>query len=163
MKIKSRHYARRDATKTILQELELIFGYEIKDFMREKTIEIVKTEEQNFVFVDGEPLFFIVNGKPFPTVKGALSVNLNKRKVVVDKGAVKFVSKGADVMCPGIVYADPKIKKDDLVIVVEETHGKALAIGRALINGESMIAKKGKAIKTIHYVGDKIWNFEYKY
>ena len=38
-------------------------------------------------------------------------------------------------MSPGITDADPNIKEGDLVIIIEETHGKPLATGRSLISG----------------------------
>ena len=80
--------------------------------------------------------------------------------VVVDMGAVKFVTNGADVMAPGIVDADENIDEDDQVWICDEKHNKPLAIGIALMSGEQMLKEKqGKAIKTIHYVGDQIWNF----
>jgi predicted RNA-binding protein (TIGR00451 family) len=37
---------------------------------------------------------------------------------------------------------------------------KALAIGEALVTGEEMKAKKpGKAVKSIAFVGDKLWKY----
>jgi PUA domain protein len=63
-------------------------------------------------------------------------------------------------MCPGIVSADPDIKAGDPVIIVEETHNKPLAIGTAIISGADMKASSGKAIKSVHYVGDKLWNLD---
>ena len=80
--------------------------------------------------------------------------------MIVDAGAVRFVVNGADIMCPGIVRADPEIKEGDLVIIKEETHDKPLAIGRALISGKDMVGDSGKAIKSLHYVGDKLWNID---
>ena len=89
-------------------------------------------------------------------------MGLQKRLVVVDKGAIRFVSNGADIMAPGIVEADPEIKEGDFVIIVEETHRKPLAIGKALMEGQQMVdADSGKAIKSITYVGDKLWNMEF--
>ena len=74
-------------------------------------------------------------------------------------GAVKFVAKGADVMSPGIVGADSGIQEGDFVIIIEETHRKPLAIGKALISGEEMVERnEGKAVKAIHYIGDNLWN-----
>jgi PUA domain protein len=81
---------------------------------------------------------------------------------VVDPGAVKFIINGADTMSPGIVDADPTINEGDLVIIVEQAHSKAIAIGRALIAGKDMVRGKGKAIKSIHYVGDELWKLEQK-
>jgi len=94
--------------------------------------------------VDGEPLLFKINGKIFPTVKGALKLNPTRRRVVVDPGAVKFIINGADTMSPGIVEADPAINEGDLVIIVEQAHSKAIAIGRALIAGKNMVRGKAK-------------------
>ena len=68
-------------------------------------------------------------------------------------------------MAPGVVGADPQIKKDDVVFVREETHGKYIALGEALVDGSEMIGKvegevvrKGRVVKTIHSVGDDIWS-----
>jgi PUA domain protein len=73
-------------------------------------------------------------------------------------GAVVFITKGADVMAPGITDADPMIKKDDLVWICDEKHRKPLAIGIAIMTGEEMKTKKtGKAVKTLHFVGDRLW------
>ena len=64
-------------------------------------------------------------------------------------------------MSPGIVAADDNIKKGDIVLIVDETHKKPLAIGVSLITGPEMVENdSGKAIETKHYVGDNIWNFE---
>ncbi len=103
-------------------------------------------------------MIFMPDGEPFLTVKGALSTKPNQRVVIVDAGATRFVVNGADVMRPGNVKADPGIEAGDLVIVVEELHKKALAIGRALVSGEDMPGESGKAVKSVHYVGDTLWN-----
>ena len=75
-------------------------------------------------------------------------------------GAIKFVINGADIMAPGIVDADNKIKENDQVWICDEKNNKPLAVGIALMTGAQMIIKKkGKAVKIIHHVGDNIWNF----
>ncbi len=160
MKIKSRNVLRKTDEKTLIQDISEAFG-DASAFANRKLEEVV-TDEKEFIFVDGEPLLFKIEGKIFPTVKGALKLNPARRRVVVDPGAIKFVINGADIMGPGIVEADPSIKEGDLVIVVEKAHGKALAIGRALMAGNEMPGKKGKAVKSIHYVGDELWKLEQK-
>ena len=160
MKIKSRNVLRKTDEKALINDIEEAFGDTV--VFRNRKLELVETDEAEFIFVDGEPILFRIEGKIFPTVRGALKLTPSRRKVVVDPGAVRFIINGADVMGPGIVEADPEIKEGDLVIVVEKAHGKALAIGKALMPGKDMVGKSGKAIKSVHYVGDELWNLEQK-
>jgi len=81
--------------------------------------------------------------------------------VVVDTGAVRFVANGADAMRPGIVSISPDIRAGRPVQVVEERHGKPLAVGIALFDAADMEQQeKGKSVRSIHHVGDDIWNLE---
>ena len=160
MKIKSRNVLRKTDEKALINDIEEAFGDTV--VFRNKKLELVETDEAEFIFVDGEPILFRIEGRIFPTVRGALKLAPSRRKVVVDPGAVRFIINGADVMGPGIVEADPDIREGDLVIVVEKAHGKALAIGKALMPGKDMVGKSGKAIKSVHYVGDELWNLEQK-
>lgn len=137
-----------------------LFGEETAK-LEKSVFEKITLDEYMIILVDGKPLFFEVEGVLYPTVRGALEMGLKKRLVVVDKGAIRFVYNGADVMSPGIVEADPEIKEGELVIVVEEAHRKPLAVGRALLDGPAMVeATSGKAVRSIIHVGDKIWNME---
>jgi PUA-domain protein len=159
VKIRSRHQLRKSQSKDMIRKI----GESLTDANTKlvgKKLEIAVTDEFELLLVDGEPLFFIMDGEPFFTVKGALKLNPDKMVVIVDAGAIPFVVKGADIMKPGIVSADPGITEGDLVIVKEETHGKPLAIGRALVSGDQMTVGSGKAIKTVHIVGDKLWNLQ---
>jgi PUA-domain protein len=160
LKVKSRIQLRKSVKNKMLKDLLSTFGEEMSG-LEDKTLEKIALEEYSLILVDGKPLLFEIEGRLFPTVRGALEMGLQRRVVTVDKGAIRFVSKGADIMAPGIVAADPEIKEGDLVIIVEETHRKPLAIGKALMIGAEMVeATSGKAIKSITHVGDKLWNME---
>ncbi len=77
--------------------------------------------------------------------------------VTIDRGAVKFVCNGAKVMRPGIVNFE-SFKKGDIVVVKEQTQGRALAVGLALEDSEvAEQMTKGYVIDTLHYISDKIW------
>ncbi|AKB50068.1 tRNA-guanine(15) transglycosylase [Methanosarcina barkeri str. Wiesmoor] len=161
MKVKSRVQLRKNVKNKMLKDLVSTFGEELS-YLEDKTLEKITLEEYSLILVDGKPLLFEIEGHVFPTVRGALEMELQKRVVTVDKGAIRFVSNGADIMAPGIVGADPEIKEGDLVIIVEETHQKPLAIGKAIMGGSEMVeATSGKAIKSISHVGDKLWNTEF--
>ena len=161
MKVKSRVQLRKNAKNKMLKDLVSTFGDTMAG-LEDKVLEIITLDEYSVILVDGKPLLFEIEGQLFPTVRGALEMELNKRIVTVDKGAIRFVSNGADIMAPGIVEADSEIKEGDFVIIVEEAHRKPLAIGKALMNGPQMVeADSGKAIKSITHVGDKLWNMEF--
>ena len=138
------------------QDISLQFG--VSDFFGKKDrIAIADIDRQLYVMKDDTICFFYLDGKLVPTLKLLLQRQLLKQ-VVVDMGAVKFVSAGADVMRPGIVELDHSIKKDEFVVIVDQTHKKPLCIAKALYSGEEIIAlKQGKVLKALHWVGDPIW------
>jgi PUA domain protein len=155
VKLKSRHFLKRRDVEEIASSLKNTFGDEIMSLLSD--VEVAETEENyDLILCGGKPYFFLVDGKPFPTLRGVLELKSGGREVIVDSGAIRYIAGGADVMCPGIVSADPEIRKGDLVIVREEKHKKPLAIGFALLPGKEM-SGRGKAVKTIHHVGDKLW------
>lgn len=79
-------------------------------------------------------------------------------QVTVDMGAVRHVCNGADVMRPGIVHAED-FQAHDLVIIVDERHGKPIAVGSALRDASDIRAQsEGKAVASRHFVGDHWWN-----
>ena len=157
MKIKKRYHLKKKAIKQIKNDL----GDYSSLIDTKSSVEMLEAEPTPFVLVDGEPFIIILNDKPYPTLKAALNSDLTMKTAVVDMGAVKFVTNGADIMSPGIVDADNDIEAEDVVLIVEERHHKPLAIGISLISGEEMVSSnKGKAVKTLHFVGDEIWNME---
>jgi PUA domain protein len=68
---------------------------------------------------------------------------------------------GADCMAAGVQLADPSLKAGDLVWIRDEEHGKPLATGVALVSGDEMMEMtNGKAVSTLHWVGDDLWELE---
>jgi PUA-domain protein len=142
----------------MLKYLVSIFGETMAE-LENNVLEKIILEDYSLILVDGKPLLFETEEQLFPTVRGAIEIEFKKRIVTVDKGAISFVSDGADIMAPGVVEADSEIENGDLVIVVEEVHRKPLAIGKALMTGLQMVeSNSGKAIKSITHVGDKLWS-----
>ena len=156
-KIKNRHRLKKREIRDIENEIQETFS---GDFFDEKTsVEKGDVEGIRLVFVNTEPCFMIHENKIIFTLHGLSIYKPKENFVVVDMGAVKFVTNGADVMAPGIVDADKNINAGDQVWICDEKHHKPLAVGIAIINGEKMISeKKGKSVKIIHYVGDLLWN-----
>ena len=97
----------------------------------------------------------------FLTLRGFLEHPDSMRWVAVDRGAIPFLMNGADCMVAGVHGADEDIEVGDLVWIRDKEHGRPLAIGWATMPGSEMVdATKGKGIKTIHWVGDELWDME---
>ncbi|WP_338739898.1 RNA-binding protein [Haloplanus salilacus] len=157
MEVKSRHHLRSDEIRELEATLEAALGVDLDGETYER-VDLVGTEF-DLVLVDGDPQVFVVDDESFLTVRGANAYPPERRVVTVDAGAVQFVSDGADVMRPGIVDADEVIDPGDLIVVVEETHGKALAVGRALEPGADLPGESGKVVESVHHVGDDLYEF----
>lgn len=157
-KIKNRHRLKEKDTKKIIDILQKNFNNINID--KKSSIETGDVENISYIFIDNEPCFFYFEEKIIFTLFGLNKFNPKNKFVVIDMGAVKFITNGADVMAPGIVDADKDIIENDQVWICDERYRKPLAVGIALASGEQMIqGKKGKSIRIIHYVGDHIWTF----
>ena len=159
MQVKSRHHLRADEIDDLESTIAAGTGVELDG----DTYEQVELADEPFdiVLVDADPdvVRFDTDDEAFLTVQGANRHTPSKGIVTVDAGAISFVSDGADVMRPGIVDANADIHEDDLVTVAEETHGKTLAVGRALVDGSEMVGDSGKVVESIHHVGDDLFDF----
>ena len=123
------------------------------------TVEVAESPVGNVYLVNDKPLFFKIEKRVLPTLLFQEFVS-QAPKIVVEMGAIPYVCNGADIMAPGIVRVEGEFSKEDLVLIVDEKHGKRLAVGESLYDSESVRnAKQGSVIKNVHFVSDKIWNF----
>jgi len=157
MDVSSRHHLRSDEIGAIADALREGLGVDLDA----DSFELVELTDEPFdvVLVDGDPLVWYPEGEPFVTVRGANATSPTTGVVTVDAGAISFVSDGADVMRPGVTEADDDVEAGDLIVVQEESHGKALAIGRALTSGDDMVGFSGKVVESLHHVGDELYEF----
>jgi len=155
-----RHFLKAKEAKSILSEASEKLEVDFNQIFKNKVeLELVETDFAEIFLVNGKPLLFRIEGKIVPTlVFNEFSASMSR--VVVDMGAVPYVCNGASVMAPGIVRFEGEFEKGDFVLVVDEKHGKAIALGEAAYDLDvARKAGKGVVIKTVHFVGDKIWNF----
>jgi len=125
--------------------------------------EIGKTDNFDVLISKGSIIALIDNKVVHLSVRGLLSNSVVSGWVQVDMGAVPYVCNGANTMSAGINDVSPEVVKGQYVWIREENHHKPLAIGIALMDAKEMLtSEKGKAIKSLHYIGDKIWNYGIK-
>jgi len=155
-RLRKRHRLRQKEVSALAEGIDSKLG--TTSFGEKDVVDMAEGPEYDVVFVNGKILAFTPSGEPFLTVRGLLKYGATKRFVTVDMGAVKFVYNGADVMSPGVVECDPHIAEGDLVWIRDQKNRQPLAVGRSAIPGDRIALKeKGKAVDSVHHVGDKLW------
>jgi PUA domain protein len=159
-RIKKRHLMKIKEQKDLLDQLSRDLDTPITA-SKEWRIEEGELEDGSRVFLsDGVILFFESSGRMLPTLRVLLDGAVRIPEVAVDMGAVRFVTNGADVMRPGVTRISDGIARDSVVAIVDERHGKPLAVGISIMSSEEMrAAASGKVVMNRHYVGDPYWEF----
>jgi len=123
-----------------------------------KSFDELAVGEEMVYFVDNLPLILRRTIGLLPSLKFEKCVSSLPR-IVVDMGAVVHVANGADIMRPGVRDIPSNFVKGDLLVIVDEKHGKPLALGLAEVESTEMkTMSKGKVVKNVHFVGDELWN-----
>lgn len=156
IRIKKRKRMRSKEIKVLSSEMEAVMGVPV--FSEDDVVDLAESSDFDLIFAGNDIVGLVFEGKPFLTVRGVLKYQPKKRFVTVDMGAVPFITNGADCMGPGIVEADPDICAGDLVWIRDVKNKVPLAIGVSERSGKELMEKSGgKAIRSIHNVGDKLW------
>ena len=126
-------------------------------------IEYVKINNIEIYLINNKPIFYKLSKEKLIPILLYLLKNRYEwlPRVIVDRGATRAVGRGADLMVPGIRALD-EFNEGDVVVIVDEETRVPVAVGIALLSSEAIRERllgerKGKAIKTIHYPGDKVW------
>lgn len=144
----------RDA-KPLIEDLRRLPNQQ--NLTHKARVEIETVKDAEIIFVDDVPIAFRKKGELIPVLTNKSALDAMPR-IVVDMGAVPHVAGGADIMAPGIRSISESVSEKHLLVIVDEKHGKYLAVGKALVDADSMKATKhGKVVTNVHYVGDQIW------
>jgi len=163
MNIKQRHFIQKSQIRELQDDL--LNRYDEKFvgqiFPNKAKVEVIQTDDGDTLYAINKVLKLWKSKEGYlPVLKLLLNRQVDLKKIVVDKGAIRFVTNAADVMRPGITYIDPSIKKGDIVVIVDENHDRALAIGKAMLNADKMQeTKAGKVVKNLHTIQDNVWEF----
>jgi PUA-domain protein len=164
MNIKHRHFIQKSQIKELRDDVLLQYDETIVSqiFPKKARIELIETDEGDTLYAVNNVLKLWKSKEGYiPVLTLLLNKQVDLKKIVVDQGAIRFVANAADVMRPGITQIDPSIKKGEIVVIVDENHDRALAIGKAMFDAKEMEAKKeGKVVKNLHTIQDNVWKFE---
>jgi PUA-domain protein len=158
-----RHVLKSKEAKIILNELSESLKIDLETLFGSKpNLEILEGETSKVFLINGKPFFFKIGDRILPTLFFGDLIS-NTPKIVVDMGAVPYVCNGADIMAPGIVRIEGEFSEGELILIVDEKHGKPLALGESFYDSKSARrVKQGAVAKNIHFVSDKIWNLAKK-
>lgn len=89
-------------------------------------------------------------------------------RIVIDRGAIRFVLSGAALMAPGLTSAGGKLpnveagegelKEGEVVVVGAEGKEEACMVGRLRMGTEEIKSKKkGVVMDEGHFLGDGLW------
>ncbi|MDH5734224.1 MAG: RNA-binding protein, partial [Candidatus Bathyarchaeota archaeon] len=129
-----RRSLREKEAKQLLLEFSRNLRFDAeKIFGLDPRVEIVETHDLEVFLVNGKPMMVRFNNVLFPTLIFDKVLSFLPQ-IVVDMGAVPHVCNGADIMAPGVRRITGKFKESDPLLIIDERHGKPLAIGLALFN-----------------------------
>lgn len=164
MNIKHRHFIQKSQIKELQDDILTHYDQNFVNqiFPKKARIELIQTDTGDILYAINNVLKLWKSKEGYiPVLTLLLNKQLDLKKIVVDKGAIRFVTNGADVMRPGITKIDSAIKKGDIVVIVDENHDRALAIGKTLFDAKIMEDKSsGKVVKNLHTIQDDVWEFE---
>jgi PUA domain protein len=164
LEITSRHFVNKKRKKALQSSLIETYGENASLYFKKgKDVEEGKLSNDGIVILcDRKPSFFKEKEDDklwIPFVDIARDLQL--KNIIIDQPAVPYISNGADVMRPGIVYIDDSIEKGDIVAIMDERNKITIAIGEAKFDHDQMEEKeKGKVIRTLHYPGDDYWDLK---
>ena len=162
--LRKRRPVRRKNIAPLLSKLETDLGIDLN--VDGAFLEMAEYGPWTVVLVDRIPLVIELFNEQderhvFLTLRGFLRHPNALKWVEVDHGAIPFLMNGADCMVAGIHGAEASVIATDLVWIRDMTHKRPLALGWALQDSVALTEEsKGKGIKTLHWIGDELWEME---
>ncbi|CUM50720.1 unnamed protein product [Debaryomyces tyrocola] len=128
---------------------------------------LIKCEDKIQLYsIDNEVVLFQHFDDLIPDLKVVHKYPQCFPRVQVDRGAIKFVLSGANIMCPGLTSAGAKLPEeslpeDTIVTIYAEGKENALAVGKLIMSTDDIKSKnKGIGIELVHYLGDGLWGLK---
>jgi len=138
----------------------------LENFLPKKDqFKVVKCHDHIELLVNssGQLLFFRHHNEQWcPTLKILHQYPFMLPQQKVDKGAIRFVLSGANIMCPGLTHPNAIMtpcEKNTVVAVMAEGKEHALAVGCTQMSTDDITSiNKGIGVENLHYLNDGLWN-----
>ena len=161
--MRKRKPVRHKQVREVERQLEEVMGMDVD--LSGGFIELAHFEGRDILLLDrtivGIRVEIGASQRWVPTIRGILHWNPDRCWSAAYSGATPFLLNGAYCLGPGLHIADPSVEAGGFVWVRDQDRGTPISIGVALVDGDEMMEMtKGKAISTIHWVGDELWMIE---
>ncbi|KAK9236314.1 PUA-like domain-containing protein [Lipomyces kononenkoae] len=125
------------------------------------------TDKLSLYAMENEVLFYQHFDDPFvPSLKLVHRFADCFPSVRVDRGAIKFILSGANIMCPGLTskgatLPDENLPAGTVVAILAEGKETALAVGKLIMDTDEIKkVNKGIGIEVGTHLGDGLWSLE---
>uniref|UniRef100_A0A0K8TP68 Putative rna-binding protein n=1 Tax=Tabanus bromius TaxID=304241 RepID=A0A0K8TP68_TABBR len=134
---------------------------------KKDSFRIVKCHDHIEILVNGngDHLFFRQRDGPWmPSLRLLHKYPFFLPMQQVDKGAIRFVLSGANIMCPGLTSPGACMttaEKGTVVAVMAEGKQNALAVGTTALSTSGILKiNKGVGVENCHYLNDGLWQMK---
>ncbi|KAF8423350.1 hypothetical protein EV426DRAFT_633196 [Tirmania nivea] len=166
-KTKVKQSVQRSLRAKLVEQFPLLEPYIDEVFPKKSDLELIKAPEKVSLYaVDGEIIFFQHHDTIYPHLKLVHKFPQAFPTVQVDRGAIRFILSGAQLMCPGLTSPGARLPPPEDAIPAEKVvainaEGKehACMVGKLKMGTEEIKRiNKGVGVETVHYLGDGLWD-----
>ncbi|XP_070554139.1 malignant T-cell-amplified sequence 1-A-like [Ptychodera flava] len=154
----------KNLKKNLVDHYPNIEPYITQILPKKEPLKVIKCHDHIEIFVTGnEAVFFRQRDGPYyPTLR-----LLHKYPTIlphqrVDRGAIRFILSGANIMCPGLTSPGATLQpaeEETVVAIMAEGKKHALAIGVMKMSADKIKQiNKGIGVDNIHYLNDGLWH-----
>eukprot|EP01112_Ceratiomyxa_fruticulosa_P022383 TRINITY_DN8175_c0_g1_i2.p1 TRINITY_DN8175_c0_g1~~TRINITY_DN8175_c0_g1_i2.p1 ORF type:complete len:182 (+),score=21.95 TRINITY_DN8175_c0_g1_i2:48-593(+) len=157
----------RGIRSSILEQYPSLEPIAEEIFPKKDNITVTKCADHiNLIVVNKTPLFYNERDGPYyPTLRLLHQYPDILPHLQVDRGAIKYVMSGANIMCPGLTSPGASMPNDvpahTIVAIHAEDKQHALAIGVTEMSTKDIKKiNKGIGVNNIHFLNDGLWTIE---
>nr|WCZ58282.1 translation machinery-associated protein [Paratrimastix eleionoma] len=158
----------RKVRNSIISQYPLIEEHLEELLPKKQPLMIAKCHNHvSILVVNHKPLFFQIRDGPFiPVLRILHKYPFMMTQMRVDRGAIKFIINGANVMAKGLTNPGGELPNDipaeTPVAIMAEGKQTALGIGMTKLSSDEIRnAESGIAIELLHHLGDDLWKTPY--
>ncbi|KAL7271747.1 translation machinery-associated protein 20 [Rhizina undulata] len=169
-KTKLKSSVQRSLRTKLCEQFPLLAPHIEEIIPKKSQLELIKAPDRMSLYVlDHDVIFFQhFDDAPIPHLRIIHKFPQCFPTVQIDRGAIRFVLSGAQLMCPGLTSpgaklpsADEKIDAGTVVAINAEGKENACMVGVLKMGTEEIKSvNKGVGVETFHHLGDGLWKFD---